>query len=985
MNFNANSPPLPEFSGRGAATHKQLCFWVTMLGVSALMPFAGAAVHQTNGSASDVQAKINGAATGDTVLIPAGTFLWTTTVVIPATKGITLQGATQTTAAQGAGTTGTTIQRNNGTSTSFDSLQINVGNTNPGTRVTGIYFKDTGSAGQFGDPGFIQPNGGPGNALFRIDNCTFDHDAPSSLKHSITVYGTTPGLIDHCTFIYRGVVETIHNVGRLPAGATTVLSPDWTDDVIQSQQLFIEDCRFINNVVPGESPPYPNGNSSAIQNYRGVRMTFRHNYCLSALVDVHGTERNAGGRWWEIYENDFVHKPGTGMDSFIHLRAGSGVVFNNRRNMVGGAPRPSFPNGLGSIKLWEEDPASGYPCTYQVGRGKNMQPDPAYLWNNWMLPFTQGPEASSGGGPSAVVLNRDYFNAVKPGYTPYTYPHPLQSSGDGSTPTPPPTPSQFVTYYVDKDHASAADKPSNGSQSTPFATIGYALRRIAGGDTILIKQSAAPYDIGNGIFIFGPSGTAQNPTQLKAFPGHTPHLRGVGNKGRFALDGIQHWVVEGLEISNLNHVFAVRNSAANITVRNCNFHDSGNQLVHVHTNVSNVLFEGCTLTAGGSIGTNNNGEGFYVGNNSGNDFTNNITIRGCTINGMKHEGIEFKADTHDCIAEDNVVSNCVANFDFGRWSISAHAKVAWGQSPNHIIRRNTILNHGGFGTGAAILAQVGSQICNNVVYSVFSPAYAVETGGSGGDTIYIWHNTFDIPEARAIHNLGGALSIGNNIGPSTNGNLAFNSSFFLNSANHDYHLVPASAPVNAGGTVPFQLANDFAGVARVAPFDIGAFEYSGQATTPSSLSWESTRGVIQAPFVNNGNSIWQTSATFDPRQGGEALYNFSVTAAGDYTVSVVVNAPHQAANSLFVDIDSQPSNPAMIWDIPPSTGFTERVVSWRGNGTDTNNEFTPKKFSLSAGSHQLIIRGREGNVQIGRITVGPAAPSAPSNLAVVER
>ena len=67
----------------------------------------------------------------------------------------------------------------------------------------------------------------------------------------------------------------------------------------------------------------------------------------------------------------------------------------------------------------------------------------------------------------------------------------------------------------------------------------------------------------------------------------------------------------------------------------------------------------------------------------------------------------------------------------------------------------------------------------------------------------------------------------------------------------------------------------------------------------------------------------------------------------------------------------------MIWHIPPSSGFIERVVSWRGNGTDTNNEFTPKKFSLSAGSHQLIIRAREANVQIGRITVIPAAPSAP--------
>jgi hypothetical protein len=49
------------------------------------------ATFSSDGSASDVQAKINGASNGDTVTIPVGSFTWATQVTI--TKGIRLQGA----------------------------------------------------------------------------------------------------------------------------------------------------------------------------------------------------------------------------------------------------------------------------------------------------------------------------------------------------------------------------------------------------------------------------------------------------------------------------------------------------------------------------------------------------------------------------------------------------------------------------------------------------------------------------------------------------------------------------------------------------------------------------------------------------------------------------------------------------------------------------------------------------------------------------
>lgn len=99
-------------------------------------------------------------------------------------------------------------------------------------------------------------------------------------------------------------------------------------------------------------------------------------------------------------------------------------------------------------------------------------------------------------------------------------------------------------------------------------------------------------------------------------------------------------------------------------------------------------------------------------------------------------------------------------------------------------------------------------------------------------------------------------------------------------------------------------------------------------------------------------------------------------------ISAIVNAPSTAANSFYVNIDSQPTDPTMIWDVPATSGFTNLLVSWRGSGTDTNNQFVPEVFNLYAGAHQLIIRGREAGAQLANITIMTGLP-APTGLHVV--
>ena len=146
------------------------------------------------------------------------------------------------------------------------------------------------------------------------------------------------------------------------------------------------------------------------------------------------------------------------------------------------------------------------------------------------------------------------------------------------------------------------------------------------------------------------------------------------------------------------------------------------------------------------------------------------------------------------------------------------------------------------------------------------------------------------------------------------------------------------------------------------------------ATPPIlGLSFDANAGVITNPFTIAASSISQAIQTTDPTQGGRASYTFAVATAGDYLLSALVNCPDGSSNSFFVNIDAEPSS-AMIWTIPATAGSETRVASWPPNTTQ-------KAWTLTTGTHQLIIRGREANAVLQHITLG-IAPAAPQGLHV---
>jgi len=125
------------------------------------------------------------------------------------------------------------------------------------------------------------------------------------------------------------------------------------------------------------------------QSQYGARVVYRYNTVDAVQIEFHGSSGAIGGRWWEIYKNSFLN------GASICLRAGSGLVFNNTGSMT-------------YFVLLEED--SGYPALYQIGRGQNQTLTPAYIFNNPRPPDLNTGGDCSAAAANMVQANRDVYS-----------------------------------------------------------------------------------------------------------------------------------------------------------------------------------------------------------------------------------------------------------------------------------------------------------------------------------------------------------------------------------------------------------------------------------------------------------------------------------------------------------------------------------------------------------------------------------------------
>lgn len=378
-------------------------------------------------SQADVQSAVNSAVTGDTVTVLGPcTVNWPGFVTIASSQGITVQAS------------GTVIL-----DTASNGFIINQGSST--TRVTGFICNRASNIPTDYNGHCVQVNGNTGSAPFRIDHWTMCGGGGACTAQSIFINlsGNGPGLIDHNTMKGGSASVFVQNFGNGDGNTA-----GWQDNITPGGPNFVyhEDNTAVNAACLSNCNW---GSASYIQAYYGARNVFRHNTFQMVNIDEHGSHGGGEGavigavgvRWWEIYNNNFVVVSGGNWWSYMDLRAGSGVVFNNT---VSGTNL-----GSGLLHVYEENTLA-WPQAFQVGSGissttsphnacGSINTSPAYFWNNPGMTISDASTPDPGG----TQANRDYFaSSSQPAsmhryqssgdscsttysYAPYTYPHPL--------------------------------------------------------------------------------------------------------------------------------------------------------------------------------------------------------------------------------------------------------------------------------------------------------------------------------------------------------------------------------------------------------------------------------------------------------------------------------------------------------------------------------------------------------------------------------
>jgi hypothetical protein len=186
------------------------------------------------------------------------------------------------------------------------------------------------------------------------------------------------------------------------------------------------------------------------------RLVLRYNTMEYTGYNSHGNDTSSyGTRHFEIYENDFTYPdpnwnganvPG----GWVWIRGGTGVVFNNAfANITGswwGDKTECFIHirGAEDVRPQGACGSTSYPVPHQAGRNHNGTSeftDPIRFWNNTgTLSIV---DDWNWGNPCGFTWSdffqwgRDAYNngTSRPGYTAYTYPHPLLGGAAPSAPT----------------------------------------------------------------------------------------------------------------------------------------------------------------------------------------------------------------------------------------------------------------------------------------------------------------------------------------------------------------------------------------------------------------------------------------------------------------------------------------------------------------------------------------------------------------------
>jgi Concanavalin A-like lectin/glucanases superfamily/Divergent InlB B-repeat domain len=330
----------------------------TMLVLACCSRVEAAVVYSTDCSLASVQTACGLAHPGDTVQLPSGSAVWTSTLLL--NKDVQLIGAGM----------GNTVIYNNVSGGNGVIIQWT---TVPGNlcRLSGITFTPVTPNNGFSAASAITILGKC--STVRLDNCQF----LNLNSWAVTFGGANFGVVDHCQFINHnsgnpgsGVMVYNGSIGgEIPNSAYGGYGDiSWSSlDPVQWGQtnefVYIESCTFdFIGVI---------GNGQAVNDTKwGSRMVFRYNQVTNGFFQTHATMgRERGARAFEYYGNVVVHTGAyTNNSSPFYLTSGSGVIYSN--TLIGWAGLGGFLNYRASERgIWYAP--SGY-GTWGAANGRGV-------------------------------------------------------------------------------------------------------------------------------------------------------------------------------------------------------------------------------------------------------------------------------------------------------------------------------------------------------------------------------------------------------------------------------------------------------------------------------------------------------------------------------------------------------------------------------------------------------------------------------------
>ncbi len=426
-----------------------------------------------DGNGTTIQSCISNAANGAIIKVPAGSY--TGNFTLDGTKALSIIGAGGSGGTTEAGTITVNTQGNN-------FIRISGFTFTVGTYAISIWGK--GTAWRIDNNYFTSSNPGPdiqvdGTTYGVIDHNTWTNSVP---RQSIFVFQNS--------YNNRGTYDTIADGGyssmisAAPLGTSqAVFAEDNTFTYTTPQTGYsVMDTRsggrivFRHNTVTNNSWSTHDGE---IGREHGVRTYEVYDNTFIITQPFQASMEQFRGGTGVIYNNQFKAYNCSGPVGNCYTQAGTPIIANANRTpsgytsvgdpwlsacnstvknfCLGGAPKSCTTSAdctgdavspcvqLDGYQNTSVD--GGWPCRDQIGTGQTdpttgvQTSDPLYLWGN-VYCFSSGNSCtpstavvmSNNGDNTIIQLNRDYYESTstaKPGYAPYTYPHPLTSALPG--------------------------------------------------------------------------------------------------------------------------------------------------------------------------------------------------------------------------------------------------------------------------------------------------------------------------------------------------------------------------------------------------------------------------------------------------------------------------------------------------------------------------------------------------------------------------